>query len=68
MAKSPKLIELHKLPSVADCVKVAQKFGLRDNYRSATIVGVKAQAFGILQILIEEEMHVVLLIIDKAKR
>ena len=67
MAKSPKLIELHKLPRVAHRFEVAQELTLRYYHRATTIVGVEAEAFGVFQILVEEEVRMVRLVVDKSE-
>ena len=68
MAKSPKLIQLHKLPTITHRLEVAQKLRLRDYHRATTIVGVETEALGTLQVLVEEEVGVILLIVDESKR
>ena len=67
MAKSLKLIQLHKLPRVAYSFEVAQKLRLRDYHRATTVVGVETEAFGTLQVLVEEEVGVILLVVDKSE-
>ena len=64
MANSPKLVEFYKLIAVAHRFEVAHKLLIRYNHRTSTVVGVEAEAFGLLEILIEKEMHVALLVID----
>ena len=68
MAKSPKLIQLHKLPRVAHRPKVAQKLLARDNHRTSAVVGVEAQTWRIFEVVVEEEVSVILLVVDKSKR
>ena len=67
MAKSPKLIQLHKLPRVAYRVKVAHKLLARNNHRSSAVVGVEAEACCLLEILVQEEVYMVLLVVDKSE-
>ena len=62
------LIEFYKLIAVSHRFEVVQKLIARDDHRTATIVGVEAQALGILEVVVEEEMGVILLIVDKSKR
>ena len=64
MAKSPKLIQLHKLPRVAYRFEVAHKLLERDNHRTSAVVGVKTQTRRIFEVVVEKEMRVALLIID----
>ena len=61
------LIQLHKLPRVAYRFEVAQKLRLRDYHRATTVVGVETEALGTLQVLVEEEVGVVLLVVDKSE-
>ena len=64
MAKSPKLIQLYKLPTISHCFEVAHKLLIRDNHRTSAVVGVKTQTLGIFEIFVEEEMRVILLIVN----
>ena len=66
-ASNASLIQLHKLPGVAHRFEVAQKLLARDNHRTSAVVGVETQTLGSLQILVEEEMRVILLVIDKSE-
>ena len=68
MANGHPLIQLYKLPSVAHRLEVAHKLLIRDNYRTSAIVGVEAQTWCIFEVVVEEEVHVILLIVDKSKR
>ena len=61
------LIQLHKLPRVADHFEVAQKLRLRDYHRATAVVGVETQTLGTLQVLVEEEVRVILRVVDKAE-
>ena len=67
MANSPKLVEFYKLITITHRLEVAQKLLARYNHRTSAVVGVEAEALGILKVLIEKEMHVVLLIVDKSE-
>ena len=68
MANSPKLVEFNKLIAIAHRLEVAQKLVARYDHCTSAIVGVEAQTLGTLQVLVEKEVHVVLLVIDKPKR
>ena len=68
MANSPKLIEFYKLPRVAHRFEVAHKLLVRDNHRTSAVVGVEAQTWRIFEVVVEEEVSVILLIVDKAER
>ena len=61
------LIELYKLPRVAHRFEVTHKLIVRDDYRTSAIVGVEAQTFGLFEVLVEEEMHVILLVVDESE-
>ena len=67
MANGQPLIELHKLPRVAYRFEVAQELLARDNHRTSAIVGVEAEALGTLQVLVEEEVHMAFLVVDKSE-
>ena len=67
MAKSPKLIEFNKLPTVAHRFEVAHKLLVRDNHRTSAVVGVETQTLRIFEVLVEEEVSVILLVIDKSE-
>ena len=62
------LIELYKLPRVAHRIEVAHKLLALYDHRATAVVGVETKALGTLQVLVEEEVHVVLLVVDKSKR
>ena len=69
MAKSQwHLIQLYKLVAVAHHLEVAHKLLARYDHRTSAVVGVEAEAFGLFEVLIEKEMYVILLIVDKTKR
>ena len=68
MANSPKLIEFYKLITISHRLEVAHKLVVRDYYRTSAVVGVEAQTLGTLQVLIEKEVGVILLVVDKSKR
>ena len=68
MANSPKLVEFYKLVAVAHRLEVAHKLIARYDHRTSAVVGVEAEAFGLFEVLIEKEMYVIILIVDKSKR
>ena len=61
------LIQLHKLPRVAHRLEVAHKLLVRDNHRTSAVVGVEAQTWRIFEVVVEEEVSVILLIVDKSE-
>ena len=69
MAKSQwHLIQLYKLVAVAHHLEVAHKLLARYDHRTSAVVGVEAEAFGLFEVLIEKEMYMILLVVDKTKR
>ena len=62
------LIQLDKLPAIAYSIEVAQELLFRDNHRASAIVGVEREALGILKIVVQKEVGVVLLVVDKSER
>lgn len=61
------LIQLNILVRIADQREVAFELLARDDDRGAVVVGVETERGAVEQVAIEEQMHVVLLVVDQSE-
>ena len=65
MAKSPKLIEFYKLPTVAHRLEVAEELLARDYHRTAAVVGMERETIRFFEVFVEEEVYMALLVVNQ---
>ena len=67
MCKRVILIQLYILIGIAHCCEVALKLRAVDDYRETVVVGVETERGLLPEALVQEEVYVVLLVVDKPK-
>ena len=68
MFNSNSLIQLHKLIFIPHRVQKLDEIGVADDDGACVVVGMEAQARGIQEVLVDEEVHIVVLVVDEAER
>ena len=61
------IIQLNKLTTVPHSVQELDEILLADDDRSCIVVGMETQSWGLLKVLVDEEMDVVLRVVDEAE-
>ena len=62
------IIQLHKLISIPHCLQEFDKVLLANDNRPGVVVGMETQAWGIQEVFVDEEVHLVVLVVDEAER
>ena len=61
------LIQLNKLITIPHRIQKLNEVLILDDDGGSIIVGMEAQPWGVLQILVDENMHVMLFVVDQAE-
>ena len=62
------LIEFNKLIFIPHCVQKLDKIGIADDDGAGVVVGMETQPWGVSQVLVDEKVHLVVLVVDEAER
>ena len=62
------IIQLHKLITIPHRIQKLNKILLTNDNRPSVVIGMETQAGGVEEVLVNEEMHLVVLVVDEAER